>query len=170
MHGMATSGSGALGISCPFSWTHQTCAAAGALGTGLRTSWSDAGHGNGVHWDEGKHPVCQCSHLSWAVRSVWGENAFTPCLGPEMAKLARVCKTARDTLASPHLVGIVLKTEKDRECERVCAHECMWRRSSTACLPLPLPPFLCRGFRSSAFHRHWKLGGKLKPDCDWKLM
>lgn len=125
------------------------------------------------HWAEGKL-VCQRSHLGWAVRGdlcEW-ENAFTPCLGPERAKPTHVCQTARWGHSGHSSLG--RNCAKARESQRVwvCVHSrvCMCRRASTVGLPLPLPPFLCRGFRSSTFHRRWKLGGKLKPDCDWKLM
>lgn len=157
---MATSGSGALRISCPSSWTHQTLAAAGAFGRGLRTSWSDVGHGNGAHWAGGELG-CQCSHLSWAVRgdqSV-GENAFAPCPSPEMAKLTHVCKAARGTLASPLLAEIVLKWEKDRGCECVCTgvHVQENQRSVPPSAPTPLS---LQRFQIICFSQALKTSGK----------
>lgn len=73
--------------------------------------------------------------------SVWGKMLSLHALVQKQQNWL-VCKTARDTLASPHLAEIVLKREKDGGYERVC----MCRRPSTVCLPLPLPPFLSRGF------------------------
>lgn len=74
-------------------------------------------------------------------KSLRGEKTFIPFLGPESAKLTRVCKTARDTLASPHLVGIVLKGEKDRRCERVCMLSACAGEAARCASLCPYPPF-----------------------------